>query len=125
MSENDSREAASADGRANVEMSADGMGRIRSAHAVIDDYIDESLPAFGITTMCGADFQTTLPPAAVRRFGRINTIQESTRVGDGTMPLVDRGRRPPRRAARGDPAVAAGAAPRISHTTSRHCSSTT
>jgi histidine ammonia-lyase len=80
-----------AEGRANVEMSADGMARVRSARAVIDHYIAQGLPAYGITTMYGADFQTALPPAAMRRFGRINIIQESTRVGDGTMPLIDRG----------------------------------
>src|SRR5262245_56875007 len=49
-----------AEGRASVEMSADGMKRIRSARAVIDHYIDQGLPAYGITTMYGADFQTTL-----------------------------------------------------------------
>jgi hypothetical protein len=45
--------AAIADGRANVEMSADRMERIRSARAVIDHYIDQGLPAYGITTMYG------------------------------------------------------------------------
>ena len=77
-----------AEGRANVEMSADGMARVRSARAVIEHYIDQGLPAYGIATMYGADFQTALPPAAMRRFGRINIIQESTRVGDGTWALL-------------------------------------
>ena len=72
-------------------MSADGMARVRSARAVIDHYIAQGLPAYGITTMYGADFQTALPSAAMRRFGRINIIQESTRVGGGTMPPIDRG----------------------------------
>jgi histidine ammonia-lyase len=41
--------------------------------------------------MYGADFQTMLPPDAMRRFGRINIIQEATRVGDGSLPAVDPG----------------------------------
>jgi histidine ammonia-lyase len=32
-----------------------------------------------------------IPQSTARRFGRINIIQEATRVGDGTLPLVDRG----------------------------------
>ena len=80
-----------ADGRAAIAVSAEGMERIRSARAVVDHYIHQGLPAYGITTMYGADFQTTLPPAAMKRFGRINIIQEATRVGDATLPMVDRG----------------------------------
>ena len=80
-----------AEGKASIEVSAEGMERIRLARGVVDHYIEKGLPAYGITTMYGADFQTTLPPAAMKRFGRINIIQEATRVGDGTLPLVDRG----------------------------------
>jgi len=80
-----------AQGRATIAVSADGMERIRAARGVVDHYIEQGLPAYGITTMYGADFQTTLPPEAMRRFGRINIIQEATRVGGGTLPLVDRG----------------------------------
>jgi histidine ammonia-lyase len=80
-----------AEGRGSIEVSAEGMERIRLARGVVDGYIEKGLPAYGITTMYGADFQTTLPPAAMKRFGRINIIQEATRVGDGTLPLVDRG----------------------------------
>lgn len=80
-----------AEGRASIAVSAEGMERIRLARSVVDRYIDQGLPAYGITTMYGADFQTTLPPAAMRRFGRINVIQEATQVGDQTVPLVDRG----------------------------------
>ncbi|QIG47428.1 aromatic amino acid lyase [Nordella sp. HKS 07] len=80
-----------AEGRATIAVSAEGMERIRTARAVVDHYIEKGLPAYGITTMYGADFQTTLPPDAMRRFGRINIIQEATRVGDGTLPLVERG----------------------------------
>jgi len=80
-----------AQGRATIAVSTDGMERIRAARGVVDHYIEQGLPAYGITTMYGADFQTTLPPEAMRRFGRINIIQEATRVGGGTLPLVDRG----------------------------------
>jgi histidine ammonia-lyase len=80
-----------AEGRAAIAVSAEGMERIRLARGVVDHYIDQGLPAYGITTMYGADFQTTLPPDVMRRFGRINIIQEATRVGDGTLPLIDRG----------------------------------
>jgi histidine ammonia-lyase len=80
-----------AEGRATIAVSADGMERIQAARGVIDHYIEKALPAYGITTMYGADFQTTLPPDAMRRFGRINIIQEATRVGDGTLPMVERG----------------------------------
>jgi histidine ammonia-lyase len=80
-----------AEGRATIEVSNDGMERIRAARAVVDHFIEEGLPAYGITTMYGADFQTTLPPDAMRRFGRINIIQEATRVGDGSLPVVDPG----------------------------------
>lgn len=80
-----------AEGRATIAVSAEGMERIRLARDVVDHYIDKGLPAYGITTMYGADSKTTLPPAAMRRFGRINIIQEATRVGDGTLPLVDKG----------------------------------
>src|SRR5262249_18417204 len=52
-----------ADGRAAIAVSAEGMERIRSARAVVDHYIQQGLPACGITTMYGADFETTLPPA--------------------------------------------------------------
>ena len=79
------------EGRATIEVSNDGMERIRAARAVVDHFIEEGLPAYGITTMYGADFQTTLPPDAMRRFGRINIIQEATRVGDGSLPVVDPG----------------------------------
>jgi histidine ammonia-lyase len=80
-----------AEGRAAIEVSAEGMERIQLARGVVDHYIRQGLPAYGITTMYGADFQTTLPPAAMMRFGRINIIQEATRIGDGTLPLVDQG----------------------------------
>jgi histidine ammonia-lyase len=80
-----------AEGRATIEISPEGLERIRQARAVVDHYIDQGLPAYGITTMYGADFQTTLPPETMKRFGRINIIQESTRVGDGSLPLVDAG----------------------------------
>ena len=80
-----------AEGRATIAVSNDGMKRIRAARAVVDHFIAEGLPAYGITTMYGADFQTTLPPDAMRRFGRINIIQEATRVGDGSLPVVDPG----------------------------------
>jgi histidine ammonia-lyase len=80
-----------AEDHATIMVSANGMNRIRRARGVIDHYIDRGLPAYGITTIYGADFQTTLPPEAMRRFGRINIIQEATKVGDGSLPLVDRG----------------------------------
>jgi histidine ammonia-lyase len=80
-----------AEGRATIEISPEGFERIAAARAVVDHYIAQGLPAYGITTMYGADFQTTLPPETMKRFGRINIIQESTRVGDGSMPLVDAG----------------------------------
>src|SRR5262249_49002788 len=37
------------------------------------------------------DFKTTLPPATMQRFGRINMIQEATLVGDQSLPVVERG----------------------------------
>lgn len=80
-----------AEGRATIEISEDGVKRIQAARDVVDYYIDEGLPAYGITTMYGADFQTTLPPDQMERFGRINVIQEATRVGDGSQPIVERG----------------------------------
>jgi histidine ammonia-lyase len=80
-----------AEGRANIEVSDAGMERVQKARAVVDHYIDEGLPAYGITPMYGADFKTTLPPDQMIRFGRINIIQEATRVGDGSQPLVDTG----------------------------------
>jgi histidine ammonia-lyase len=80
-----------AEGRANIEVSDAGMERVQKARAVVDHYIDEGLPAYGITTMYGADFKTTLPPDQMIRFGRINIIQEATRVGDGSQSLVDTG----------------------------------
>ena len=78
-------------GEATVELSSGGRKRIAAARAVVDHYIDAGLPAYGITTMYGADFQTTLPPEEMRRFGRINIVQEATRVGGGLLPLVDKG----------------------------------
>src|SRR6266550_4664376 len=80
-----------AKGRATIEISHDGMARIAKARAVVDHYIDAKLPAYGITTMYGADFKTPLPPEDMKRFGRTNIIQEATRVGDGTLPVVDTG----------------------------------
>jgi hypothetical protein len=75
--------------RATVKITEDGMARIAAARRVVDHYIDAKLPAYGITTMYGADFKTTLAPAQVKRFGRINLIQEATHVGDGSLPIVD------------------------------------
>ena len=43
-----------------MAVSAEGMERIRLARGVVDHYIEKGLPAYGITTMYGADFQTTL-----------------------------------------------------------------
>jgi histidine ammonia-lyase len=80
-----------ANGAAAVRLSPAAEGAINRARAVIDYYIEAKLPAYGITTMYGADFQTTLSPADMQRFGRTNLIQEATRVGDGTMPIVDTG----------------------------------
>ena len=80
-----------AEGRATISVSVEGMERIKKARGVVDYYIEKGLPAYGITTMYGADFQTTLPPDTMRRFGRINIIQEATRVGKGGLPLIDRG----------------------------------
>jgi len=40
-----------AEGRPSIAVSTDGMERIRSARGVIDHYIDQGLPAYGITTM--------------------------------------------------------------------------
>jgi histidine ammonia-lyase len=80
-----------AEGRASIAVSNDAMDRIKKARSVVDYYIDKRLPAYGITTMYGADFKTTLPPDQIIRFGRINIIQEATRVGDGSQPLVDKG----------------------------------
>jgi histidine ammonia-lyase len=80
-----------AEGRARVAVSDDGMRRVKAARGVVDHYIEKGLPAYGITTMYGADFQKTLPPAQVIEFGRINIIQEATRVGDGSQPIVSTG----------------------------------
>jgi histidine ammonia-lyase len=80
-----------AESRASIAVSDDGMQRIKAARAVVDHYIDKGLPAYGITTMYGADFKTTLPPEQIIRFGRINIIQEATRVDDGSQPIVDTG----------------------------------
>ena len=80
-----------ANAKARVEFASGAMGRIESARKVVDHYIAAKLPAYGITTMYGADFKTTLPPVQMRRFGRINIVQEATKVGDGTMPIVDTG----------------------------------
>ena len=80
-----------ANARATIQISDDGMHRIEDARGVVDHYIDAKLPAYGLTTMYGADFKTTLPPDEMKRFGRINIIQEATRVGDGTMPIIDTG----------------------------------
>ena len=80
-----------ANSRASIEISSEGMDRIVAARSVVDHYIEEKLPAYGITTMYGADFKTTLPPDDMKRFGRVNLIQEAIRVGDGTLPIVDVG----------------------------------
>ena len=40
-----------AEGRATIAVSEEGMARIRRARSVIDHFIDENLPAYGITTM--------------------------------------------------------------------------
>ena len=52
-----------AEGRANVEMSADGMARVRSARAVIDHYIDQGLPAYGIPSWNPSPTPTTALPS--------------------------------------------------------------
>jgi histidine ammonia-lyase len=77
--------------RATVRVSSAGMSRIEAARSVVNRYIDDKIPAYGITTMYGADFKKTLPPSQIVRFGRINITQEATRVGDGNLPLVDDG----------------------------------
>lgn len=80
-----------ADDRADIEMSSDGWERISAAHKVVESYVEKGIPAYGFTTMFGQDFNVVLPQEEIKRFNRINVIQEATTLGDGSQPALDRG----------------------------------
>ena len=86
-----------AQGRATIEVSNDGMERIRAARAVVDHFIEEGLPAYGITTMYGADFQTTLPPGSETDPCRSSTPAPCERHGPSSQTathVASRGQAP-------------------------------
>jgi histidine ammonia-lyase len=76
-------------GEADISIAPDGMTRIKAAHQVIQHYVDNKIPAYGINTMYGQDFGVTLPQSEIKRINRINLIQEATKVGDGSQAYIE------------------------------------
>lgn len=80
-----------AQNRADIKMSPDGWKRIEAAHRVVDSYVENDIPAYGFTTQFGQDFDVILPQDEIKRFNRINLIQEATKIGDGLQSTLDPG----------------------------------
>lgn len=77
-----------AENKADIAISPAGMDRINAAHAVIQHYVDNDIPAYGINTMYGQDVAVTVSPAKIIRFNRINVFQEATKVGDDSRSYL-------------------------------------
>ena len=77
-------------GEADIAIAPDGMTRIKAAHQVIQHYVDNKIPAYGINTMYGQDFDVTLPQSEIKRINRINLIQEATKIGDGSRAFIEK-----------------------------------
>ncbi len=77
-----------AENRADIAIAPDGMARIEAARNVIQHYVDDKIPAYGINTMYGQDFGVILPEAEIQRINRINLVQEATIIGHGPQAIV-------------------------------------
>ncbi len=75
-------------GEADISIAPDGMTRIKAAHQVIQHYVDNKIPAYGINTMYGQDFGVTLPQSEIKRINRINLIQEATKIARTIQGLI-------------------------------------
>jgi len=80
-----------AENKADIAISPEGMQRIEAANNVIQQYVDKKIPAYGINTMYGQDWDVTLPVPEIKRINRINLVQEATKLGDGSEPFIDPG----------------------------------
>jgi histidine ammonia-lyase len=80
-----------AENRADIVISPEGMQRIEAARKVIQHYVDDKIPAYGINTMYGQDFGVTLPQAEIKRINRLNLFQEATNLDDGSQPYLEPG----------------------------------
>jgi len=77
-----------AENRADIRVSPEGIKRIKAANDVIQYYVENKIPAYGVNTMFGSDHDVTLPVEEIKRFNRINVHQEATKIGDGSRPIV-------------------------------------
>ena len=75
-------------GDADIVIAPDGAERIKAAHAVIQHYVENDIPAYGINTMYGQDVAVTLSQSKIKRFNRINVFQEATTVGDDSQSYL-------------------------------------
>ena len=78
-----------ADSEVDIAIAPDGMARIKAAHQVIQHYVDDKIPAYGINTMYGQDLGVTLPQSEIKRINRLNLIQEATKIGDGSRSSIE------------------------------------
>ncbi len=80
-----------AENRADIAISPEGMARIKAARQVIQHYVDNKIPAYGINTMYGQDVDVTLSQSEIIWANRVNLFQEATIIGDGSQPTIDPG----------------------------------
>ncbi len=80
-----------AENRADIGISPAGMTRIKAARQVIQRYVDNHIPAYGVNTMYGQDVDVILPQEEIERWNRVNVFQEATSIGDGSRPILTTG----------------------------------
>ena len=77
-----------AENRADIRISPEGIKRIKDAREVIEYYVKNNIPAYGINTMYGEDVDVVVPQDKIERWNRVNIIQETTKIGDGSRPFL-------------------------------------
>ena len=77
-----------AENQADVAISPQGIARIKAARKVIDHYVDNNIPAYGVNTMYGQDVDVALSQDEIERWNRTNVFQEATDIGDGSRPFL-------------------------------------
>ena len=77
-----------AENRADIGITPEGMARIAAARRVIQHFVDQQIPAYGVNTMYGQDVDVVLSQDQIERWNRVNVFQEATTIGDGSRPLI-------------------------------------
>ena len=80
-----------AENRADIGISPGGITRIKAARQVIQRYVDNNIPAYGVNTMYGQDVNVILPHEEIERWNCVNVFQEATNIGDGSRRFLPTG----------------------------------